>query len=112
MIDQRMTIHHCKGDTEAFVFTAQKDGVMYHIPTDETYFFTVKRNVNSDILIQKEVTGDGTPELHLLLNKEDTKAMPYGKYVWDLRCRKGKDGISTPISQKDFILCEVVGDNV
>lgn len=108
MISDFFTVTHRKGDSEAFTFKATKNGEPYTIPNDEAYYFTVKKSFDSPALIQKTANSNGEAFITFSINKSDTLEMPFGEYVWDLRCKKG-DVITTPITVKKFVLAEVVG---
>ena len=100
-----MKITVSKSDTVTLKFTLKEDDLDYIVEATDTIIFTLKKNEKAkDVIIRKQVSGNGTNLVEVLLEKDDLK-IPDGLYRYDLYF---KDIDTTIIKPDDFEVEAVV----
>lgn len=101
------TITLTRGDTlKAVVTPKYKDGEDYVPAAGDVIRFALKRRYSdADVLIEKEIPTD-TFLLHLEPN--DTKALDFGRYVYDIELTYANGDVDTFIDRATFIISEEV----
>ncbi len=96
-----------RGDSfYATVTMEQADGEPYIPQAGDTIRFALKkRYTDSEPLIIKPVPTD---TLMLHLEPEDTKALPFGRYVYDVELTKANGDVDTFIWEADFEIAKEV----
>lgn len=96
-----------RGDTlKVNVSITTSSGEEYIPEEGDRIRFALKKDVlDEEPLILKEIPID---TLVLQLNPEDTKSLPFDKYVYDLELTKASGEVDTFITKTDFILSEEV----
>lgn len=100
------TIRLTRGDTArlAVEVTNEQTGEPYEIQGDDTVTLTVRRSESSaDVLVQKVLTGSG----NFYIAPNDTKAMSYGKYKYDIQINTASGEVYTIIPPTIF---EIMGE--
>lgn len=96
-----------RGDTARFNvdIVSSISGENYAIQSEDTLTMTVKKSVKDDVFcFQKTVTG--STSLHVEPN--DTKTLPFGKYVYDVQLNTANGDVYTIIEPASFeVLKEV-----
>ena len=101
------TVQLTRGDTARLSVTIKNDldSKNYEIAATDTLRLTIKKTVNdSSPLVQKVITGSS----QFYIEPEDTKELPFGKYVYDVELTTATGDVYTIIVPKTFeILKEV-----
>jgi hypothetical protein len=66
--------------------------------TGSTIYFTIKRDYNDSVLIQKEITEFDNPtlgEYKITIGSSETSELVVGKYVCDIKIKESNDKITT-----------------
>lgn len=94
-----------RGDTARlrFVYMNASDNTEYVFGANDVLRFTVREDVESDILLQKVVTGTNV----VRLDTDDTKNLDFGTYVYDAELTTESGEVSTIGNNKLKILSEV-----
>lgn len=96
-----------RGDTfKAQISIKDKDGNLYVPQEGDLIEFGVKKNYNTqDFLIKKIIPND---TMVLRIESEDTKALGYGAYVYDMQLTKANGDVMTFITKSSLTLTEEV----
>lgn len=95
-----------RGDSGRARFVLYMDGEVYEMNEGDQINFGVKADYeDADCLITKTYTEN---PFTLRLDPEDTKALPFGNYVWDLQFVSTDGYTKTVIAKKDFVVTEEV----
>lgn len=94
-----------RGDTAVFPLkVTYMDDTEYTFEEGDKVLFTVKKKTtDGETLFQKEIT-NGV----LFLMPEDTKALPYGRYCYDVQLTKRYGTVRTIIPPHILKICEEV----
>lgn len=100
-------IYLTRGDSARFnlipnlVYSTTDEPEEYEMGADDIIRFTVRKRVNTPILLQKEVRGSTL--IHL--KPEDTSGLQMGKqYVYDAELTTSEGDVYTFIETADFVL--------
>ncbi len=112
IVDDKKNIKLSRGDYAEISFNFKnEDGTEYHLEEGEKVEFTVKFSSSSqEELISKNLSSDGNSFVVLVLEKEDTEKLIFGRYFYDIRLIKADGKTHTPMLKADFEVLEVVGD--
>lgn len=78
---------------------------------DDKIIFTVKQMYSSsNILILKEVNGNGTNTIDFFITSTDLNKLEPGIYKYDIRIKTKLEGVKTPFKPAKFTILEVIGD--
>lgn len=102
------TITLTRGDTLVVkVSITQKDGDIPYIPSgsDKVRFAMKEKYTDEEPLLVKDIPID---TMELVLNPEDTKKLPFGKYVYDIQLTTSSGVVDTFITKSTFKLTEEV----
>lgn len=101
------TIRLTRGDTAAITVTILDDisGKEYELKFTDTLKLSVKKTVkDEEYCFQKEVTGSN----NIVIEPDDTSALAFGKYKYDVELKLDTGAVSTIIEPSTFeILPEV-----
>ena len=94
-----------RGDTLRLTISIKdEENNDYQIQSGDKVVFTVKKNTNTKgILIQKELVSE-----KILISPEDTDALPYGNYVYDVQLTQANGDVTTIIKPSKFVVTEEV----
>lgn len=103
LIDDDMSVHLTRGDSATIgVEIRDTDGEIYDLQDGDVVKFTVRKNVyDRNIVMQK--TG-----LVFTITNEDTRDLPYGKYVYDVELSNNDTNKDTFITPTLFEICPEV----
>ena len=101
-----------RGDTAIVnIIPKYNDGEVYEPTAEDTVKFTVKRKATSkevmEILLEKEIPTD---TMELRIESEDTKAMRFGEYVFDIQLTYENGDVDTFITDGKLEITPEVGD--
>lgn len=107
-VDKDNTIHLTRGDTARLILGSVVNTVTkkdYGVSADDTVTFTVKKTVmDTSPAVQIRVPGGAA--IHI--KPEDTKALAFGRYVYDVQLTTAEGDVYTVIPPAAFeILKEV-----
>ena len=96
-----------RGDSAKIMVTIENDiiGENYEIAEDDTLTLTVKKNVkDTEALVQKIIVGSNT----FYIRPEDTAALSFGKYKYDVQLKTAEGDVYTVIVPTTFELLQEV----
>lgn len=96
-----------RGDTFiARVHLTTQDGEKYEPEEGDVIRFAMKASIkDEDPLIVKEIP---TETMELVIDAEDTKPLPFGKYIYDVELTRANGIVDTFITKSQLILTEEV----
>lgn len=105
-IDENNNITLTRGDSASIAVALKNpDGSDYTLQSGDVLLFTVKYNcITEDIIIQKDISSDGI----ININPEDTAALLYDVYFYDVQLTKANGAVNTVIPPRDFIVSKEV----
>ena len=107
-ISKNNAISICQGDTDSLTLNIKN----YTLKSGDKLILTVKKHTNSaDIVLQKQVEDVGKTSVTITFVGDDTKNIPFGKYVYDIRFKDGSGNYDTVKTVGEFNILEVVGRN-
>lgn len=107
----RQPIEMTRGDSEVFQISITNNGSIYHPQTGDVVRFAMRRKrlpyivYPPAILIEKEIPHD---TMQLVFEPEDTKGLPIGRYVYDMKITFADGRVKTFVRLSPFILKEEV----
>lgn len=106
---KKTSITLTRGDTfKAQISITDKEGNPYVIQEGDSVRFAMKKSYSdpdTEILIVKNIPTD---TLILTLDPEDTKALPFGTYVYDIQLTTASGEVDTFITKASLTLTEEV----
>lgn len=95
-----------RGDTAKLtVDIANDEGEVYVVAESDTLILSMKKKLSdTEPCLRKEIKGDNS--FHIEPN--DTKHLPFGLYVYDVRLITAKGETYTVIEKSTFKICEVI----
>ena len=95
-------VYLVRGDSGAITITVlHADGSVRSLQESDEILMTVRATPTSEILFQK--TG---PEI--IIEPEDTAALPFGTYCYDVQITLADGTVDTIIPKNDFVVLEEV----
>ena len=93
-----------RGDSETVTVTCSVP-----FAAGDTVTLTMREDVESEIAMQKVVTDFGAAgEAVIVIEPEDTEALDFGDYVYDLELRRADGTVTTLVKPSVFTLTEEV----
>lgn len=100
------TITMTRGDTVRIGISLTDDEGAPYIPEEgDSIRFACKKTYDGDLLIEKDIPTD---TLILKLEPEDTKPLPFGKYVYDMQITFANGDVCTFVDKGQLKLTEEV----
>ncbi len=103
-VDKDNTIHLTRGDTARLFLgrvVNEVTGEEYPVTEDDTVTFTVKKTVY-DTTPSVQISVPGGAAIHI--KPEDTKGLPFGKYLYDIQIDTADGDVYTVIPLTTFEL--------
>ena len=107
--NMRMT----RGDSETFtVLCKNPDGSPHPFERGDTVYFTVKWSPNADEKLMQKIVTDfgGKGEAVIEITPEDTKALNFGTYKYDVQLTYASGRVTTIIPPSSFRVMEEITD--
>lgn len=99
----RNEIFLTRGDTVRIgINNFNPSGEPYELREGDTLRFALKRRIadaDEDVIIEKDLTGS-----ELLLRPEETEALPFGKYIYDIELEFENGDVDTVIPPTPFYI--------
>lgn len=92
-----------RGDSEAILVTPS-----VAFEPGDVVFFTVRRVVDSPIMIQKTITTFIDGAAHISIEPEDTQTLRPGTYVYDIQVTWADGSVKTLVEKSEFRIKEEV----
>ena len=98
-------IYLTRGDTAVLnLQIKQDDGTDYIVKDGDSILFTIKKTTKDKTVILQKAVVNG----QIKINPEETSALNYGRYCYDVQLKKEDGTVSTVIPPAQFILTEEV----
>lgn len=100
----RQPIEITRGDSEIFQVSIEINGEEYIPQEGDVVSFAMRKNFGR-VLLQKEVP---ISTMQLVLDPEDTKYLPFGRYKYDMQITFADGRVKTFVKPSPFIIGEEV----
>lgn len=102
-----------RGDSESITIRCKNpDGSLHPFERGDTVYFTVKWSPNADEKLMQKVVTDfgGKGEAVIEITPEDTKALDFGAYKYDVQLTYASGRVTTIIPPSSFRVMEEITD--
>lgn len=101
----RQPIEITRGDSEVFQVSVDINGEEYTPELGDRVRFALKKYTNGMLLMEKDVP---ISTMQLVLEPEDTKHLPFGRYTYDMEITFADGRVKTFVKPSPFIIGEEV----